>query len=51
MIKKLAMLILFVASIAMPATASAQSLSVGRLWPTNQLAPIDQVDHLSLIHI
>ena len=45
MIKKLAMLILFVASIAMPATANAQSQSVGRLWPANQLAPIDQVDH------
>ena len=51
MIKKFAMLICVVASIAMTTTVNAQSQSVGQSrtvghrWPAEKLAPIDQVDH------
>ena len=52
MIKKFAMLICVVATVAMTVTANAQSQSVGsssrtvgHRWPADKLAPIDQVDH------
>ena len=46
MIKKIAMLICVVASIAMTSsTANAQQQSVGHQWPSNQLVSIDQIDH------
>ena len=52
MIKKFAMLICVVATVAMTVTANAQSQSVGsssrtvgQRWPADKLAPIDQVDH------
>ena len=51
MIKKLAMLICVVATVAMTTTANAQSQSsgqsrtVGQRLAANQLVPIDQIDH------
>ena len=52
MIKKFAMLICVVATVAMTVTANAQSQSVGsssrtvgHRWPAEKLAPIDRVDH------